>query len=79
MPTATHSDIIRVFPNLPDSAIARIEAMRATVTELDAALVILSSEDSDLIEDKQRAGDRLNQLLAVLSDAGIEAPDDHEP
>jgi len=33
MPLATHSDIIRAFPNLPDAAIARIEAMRATVTE----------------------------------------------
>jgi hypothetical protein len=78
MSTATRKDIIRIFPNLADHAVSRIEDMKATVAELDAAMLLLFSDDVDLIEQKQQDGDRLNHLVAILQAAGVEAPDDRE-
>lgn len=76
MTAATRNDILRIFPDLPDHAVSRIEDMKATVAELDAAMLLLSSDDVDLIEQKQREGDRLNHLMAILDAAGVEAPDE---
>lgn len=76
MTAATQKDILRIFPSLPDHAVAKIEDMKATVAELDAAMLLMSSDDVDLIEQKQREGDRFNHLVAILSAAGVEAPDD---
>ena len=78
MTTATQKDILRIFPSLPDHAVAKIEDMQATVSELDAAMLLMSSDDVDLIDQKEREGDRFNHLLAILSAAGVEAlEDDH--
>ena len=76
MNTATQKDILRLFPGLPDHAVAKIEDMKASVAELDAAMLLMSSDDADLIEQKQREGDRFNHLLAILNAAGVESADD---
>lgn len=76
MTQASQKEILRLFPGLPDHAISKIEAMSATVAELDATLLLLTSDDVDLIEQKQRDGGRLNQLMLILREAGVEAPDE---
>jgi len=76
MTTASRNDILRIFPDLPDHAVSKIEDMQATVAELDAALLMLSADEEELIERKQREGNRLNHLMAILNQAGVEAPDD---
>ena len=78
MTAATQKDITRIFPNLADHAVSRIEDMNATVAELDAAMLMLFSDDVDLIEQKQQEGDRLNHLIAILQAAGVEASDDRD-
>ena len=78
MTQASQKDILRIFPGLPDHAVARIESMRATVAELDAAMLQLSSDDTDLIELKARQGDRLNQLVGILQAAGAEPVDERD-
>ena len=78
MTLANQKDITRIFPNLPDHAVSKIEDMNATVAELDAAMLMLFSDDVDLIEQKQQEGDRLNHLIAILQAAGVEAPDDRD-
>ena len=76
MNEATQKDILRIFPSLPDHAVSKIEDMKATVAELDAAMLMMFSDDVDLIEQKQEDGQRLNHLVAILNAAGVEAPDD---
>lgn len=76
MTHAVQKDILRIFPGLPDHAVTRVEAMQATVAELDAAMLLLSSDDADLIELKAREGDRLNQLVGILQQAGVEPADE---
>ena len=78
MNTATHNDIVRLFPGLPDHAVLEIEAMQATVGELDAALLAFTSDDEPLIEFRQREGGRINQLLQILTAAGVDALDDRD-
>ena len=76
MADATHDDIVRVFPGIPDHAVLEILAMHATVAELDAASLLLQDADEGLLGVKQRHGDRLSRLLAILGKSGIRAPDD---
>lgn len=78
MSTATAKEIARIFPDLPDHAISEIMAMQATINELDAALMLLSSDDVDLIETKQSTGDRINWLVRLLNAAGVDAAEDRD-
>ncbi len=71
MNSATHEDIMRVFPDIEDHAAVEILAMKATVNELEAALVLLTSDDKDVIEIKRREGDQIHRLMNILNRAQI--------
>jgi len=72
MVTATAKDILSVFPDLTDHALVEIRDLEVTIDDLEAALAALASEDVDMLEIRQREGDRINLLLDVLRQAGIE-------
>lgn len=76
MANATHDDIVRLFPGIQDHAVLEILAMHGTVDELDAASLLLQDADEGLVGVKQRHGDRLSRLLAILGKSEIRAPDD---
>lgn len=78
MAMATYKDIFRLFPGLQDHAVTEILDLHATIDELEAALVLFSSDDKDLIEIRRREGGKIHQLARVLSEAGIEAIEDRD-
>jgi hypothetical protein len=73
---ATHEDVIRLFPGIQDHASLEILSMKAAVEELEAALLLLQDDDEALIDIKQRRGDRLNVLLAILANSEINLQQD---
>jgi hypothetical protein len=73
MSIATHKDIVQVFPGIQDHAAVEILEMQATVDELEAALALLTSDDKDLIDIKQREGGQIHRLLNILNQADIQA------
>lgn len=78
MTIATHNDILSVFPGVQDHAVVEILEMKATVDELEAALAVITSDDKDLIEIKQREGGQIHRLLNILNEAGIAAVQDRD-
>jgi low affinity Fe/Cu permease len=78
MTTASHNDIKKVFPDLPDHAVVEILAMNATIDELDAALVMLTSDDNELIGIRERQGTQIHRLMNILNQAGIHSPEDRD-
>ena len=78
MRIATHNDILAVFPGIQDHAAVEITEMKATVEDLEAALAVITSEDTDLIEFKQREGGQINRLLDILNQANIAAVQDRD-
>lgn len=78
MANATHDDIVRLFPGMQDHTVLEILAMHATVNELDAASLLLQDADEGLIGVKQRHGDRLSRLLAILAKSEIRTRDDRD-
>ncbi|MCP4299784.1 MAG: hypothetical protein GY783_04315, partial [Gammaproteobacteria bacterium] len=66
MATATHDDIIRLFPDMQDHTVLAILGMEVTVAELEAALQLLQDDDEGLIGIKQQKGGRLNLLIGIL-------------
>ena len=76
MTIATHDDILRVFPDIQDHAAVEILALQATVDELEAALVVLTSDSKELVDIKQREGGQIHRLLSILNQANVEAPPD---
>ena len=78
MGIATHRDIQRVFPGIQDHAAVEILDMQASVDELEAALVLLTSDAEDVIDIKRREGDQIHRLLTILNQAGIQAAPDRD-
>ena len=78
MTTATHDDIVRLFPGVQDHAVLEILATKATVDDLEAASLMLQDADEGLIDAKQRQGDRLNILVGILANSEIQPPDDFD-
>lgn len=78
MATATHDDIIRLFPDMQDHTVLAILEMAATVAELEAALQLLQDDDEGLIGIKQRKGGRLNLLLGILQKSEMQPRDELE-
>lgn len=78
MTAATHNDVVRIYPGIQDHAVIEILAMQASVAELEAAMASLSSDQEDLIEFRHRDGDRLNQIMRILSQSGVEAQQDRD-
>lgn len=74
MTIATHDDILHVFPGIQDHAAVEILDMKATVDELEAALVMLTSDDKGLIDIRRREGDQIHRLLNILNQAGVQPP-----
>ncbi|MDJ0940373.1 MAG: hypothetical protein QNJ00_11480 [Woeseiaceae bacterium] len=74
MTTATRKDILDVFPGLQDHALVEILEMNVTIEDLEATLAVMTSDDEDLIDVKQRESARIHGLLRILSQEGIEAP-----
>ena len=78
MSIATHDDIVRMFPGIEDHTVLEILTMKATVDELDAALMQLTSDDKELIEISQREGGQIHRLLNILNQAEIRPQDDRD-
>jgi hypothetical protein len=78
MTTATHSEIVQLFPGIQDHSVLEILATKATVEELEAAMLLLNDEDEGMIELKKREGDQLNRLLDVLSNTEIMLQEDRD-
>ena len=78
MGTATHDDIVRLFPGMQDHTVLEIIDAKATVAELEAASLMLADADEGLIGVKQRHGDRLSRLLGILAESEIRPRDDRD-
>jgi len=78
MTTATRDDIVRIFPGIQDHAALEILDMRATVNELEAALVQLTSDDKEIIDIQHREGDQIHRLVSILNQAQIVPQNDHD-
>lgn len=76
MTIATHDDIARLFPGIQDHTAVEILHANATVTELEAASLLLQNADDGLVDVKREHGDRINRLLAILGHSEIRPPDD---
>jgi hypothetical protein len=78
MNKATRKDVLSIFPEIQDHAVVEILDMMATVDDLEAALLILTSDDKDLIDIKRREGGRIHRLLNILNQAGVQTAVDRE-
>ena len=78
MSIATRKDVLSVFPDIQDHAVVEIMDLNATIDDLEAALVILTSEDKNLIEIKRREGGKIHQLMNILNQAGVLAAADRD-
>jgi hypothetical protein len=78
MNTATYRDIVRIFPGIQDHAVEEILDMNASVDELEAALVWLTSDDKELIDIKRREGGQIHRLISIVSQADIQPPEDRD-
>jgi len=77
MVTATHDDIVRLFPGMQDHTVLEILATEASVDELEATLLLLQDDDEALIAIKQRQGGRLNLLRGILANSEFQLRDDY--
>ena len=79
MDTATHQDIVRLFPGIQDHTVVEILDAKATLGDIEAAVALFQNADEGLIGVKQRRGDRINRVLDILaaSDFRPEDLDDH--
>lgn len=75
MITATHDDIVRLFPGIQDHTVLDIQAMDATTGDLEAALLLLQGDDEGLIDVKRRKADRLNLLIGILENSEVQVRD----
>ena len=78
MITATHNDIVRLFPGIQDHAVVEILATEASISELEAASSLLGNQDNGLIEAKRQAGGQLPRVLDILARAEIVPADDSD-
>jgi hypothetical protein len=67
MDTATHQDIVRLFPGIQDHTVLEILDTKATLGDIEAAVALLQDADEGLIGVKQRHGDRINRVLDILA------------
>lgn len=78
MATVTHKDIVRLFPGIQDHTILEILALRPPIEDVEAAALLLQSADEGSIGIRQREGDRINRLLAILRASEIRPLDEAE-
>jgi hypothetical protein len=78
MITASRADIVRLFPGIQDHAVVDVLATKATVSELEAASLLLGNQNNGLIEAKREAGGQLSRVLDILARAEIVPVDDSD-
>jgi len=78
MPIAAYKDVVRVFPGLQDHTVAALLDMKATVDELEAALVMLSGDEEQLIDFQSREGDQVHGILSILGRSELQAREDRD-
>ena len=76
MTSATHDDIARLFPGIQDHTVLEILATEATVSDLEAALLLLQDNDEGLVDVKEHKGSLLNRLLGILANSEVRLRDD---
>ena len=76
MGTITHDDIVRLFPGIQDHTILAILATRPPLEDVEAAALLLQSADEGSIGIRQREGDRINRLLAILENSDLRPMDE---
>jgi len=78
MITATHDDIVRLFPGIQDHTVVEVLATEATVSELEAASLLLGNQDNGLFEAKREAGGQLSRVLEILTKAELMPADESD-
>ena len=78
MVTATHEDIVRLFPGIQDQTMLEILATKATVDELEAASLLLQDADEGLIDISEREGRQIERLMAILGESEIRPREDRD-
>ncbi|MDH3614363.1 MAG: hypothetical protein OEU90_04455 [Gammaproteobacteria bacterium] len=78
MITVTHDEIVRLFPGIQDHTVVEILNAKATVDELEAALLLLQDADEGLIGIEQRERDRINRLLDLLGSSELRPQEDRD-
>lgn len=78
MTSATHREVIRLFPGLDDHTVTEVLATRATLGDLEAAAALLADEDEGTIEARRRAGDRISRVVGILMASEIAPADDRD-
>jgi hypothetical protein len=78
MITATHDDIVRLFPGIQDHTVVEVLATEASVSELEAASLLLGNQDNGLVEAKREAGGKLSRVLDILARAEVMLADDSD-
>jgi hypothetical protein len=76
MGTLTHDDVIRLVPGIQDHTAVEILDTKASVSELEAALLLLQDTDEGLTGIKGRESDQINRLLAILSKSEVRPAED---
>lgn len=71
MVTATHDDITRLFPGIDDHTALEILATGTTVVDLEAAMVMLSDDNVELIAVKPTDSDLLVRLVNILGQSEL--------
>lgn len=75
MATLTREDVLRLCPGIQAHDVLEVMNTRASVAELEAALLLLQDADEGLAEVQREHGDRINRLLAVLRRSEISLPE----
>jgi hypothetical protein len=75
MDTATHQDIVRLFPGIQDHTVVEILDTKATLGDIEAAVALFQDADEGLIGVKQRRGDRINRVLDILAASNFRPED----
>jgi hypothetical protein len=78
MITVTHDEIVRLFPGIQDHTVVDVLATKATISELEAAYLLLGNQDNGLIEAKREAGGQLSRVIDILARAEVMPADDSD-
>ncbi len=78
MTAATRQDVLRLFPGLQDHATLEILEDETTVDELETLFAMLAGDDETFYTTHRTEGDRMQRLLSVLRQAGIEPREDRD-
>lgn len=78
MIAATHHDVVRLFPGLQDHAAVEILAIGATIDELEVLSAVLADDAENLLEKQRREDGRIDRLLSILNQSGIQPQQDRD-